>query len=101
MGLCVREGQMNLKWPLIPVGMIILLVLCFSCVTTRAQDSHAISAPDCSPENLDPDIRVSTSHDNSQAVDTKLRNVSGHACYLRGALATNFMTVKSGAPITL
>jgi len=101
MDLCVREWQMNLKWPLILVGKIMLLVLCFSCVTTRAQDSPAISAPDCSPENLDPDIRVSTSHDNSQAVRTKLRNVSGHACYLRGELATNFMTVKSGAPITL
>lgn len=91
---------MNLDRPLILVGETVFLVFCFWALPTLAQDSPSISAPDCSPVDVDPDIRISTSHDTYQAVDIKLRNVSEHACYLRGELPTNFMTVNIGAPIT-
>jgi hypothetical protein len=91
---------MNLHRPIILVGKTVLLVFCFWAVPSRAQNSPSISAPDCSPADVDPDIRISTSHDNHQALDVKLGNVSGHACYLRGELSENFMTVNIGAPIT-
>jgi hypothetical protein len=92
---------MSLSRSLIVFGKAMFLV-CFGCLSTRAQGTSAkiISAPDCSAENVDPDIKVPTSRDNSQAVEIRLLNVSGHSCYLRGELAANFMTVKKGAPIT-
>lgn len=84
---------MKFRRPLILIGKTVFLVLFCCPMPTRAQNSLSISAPACAPEDLDADIRIFTGHDSSQALDTKLLNVSGHACYLRGDMATNFMTV--------
>jgi hypothetical protein len=90
---------MKFYWPLSLLAKAGFLLF-FWPMPTPAQDSPSISAPDCSPVDVDPGIRISTSHDTYQAVDINLRNVSGHACYLRGELPTNFMTVNTGVPIT-
>jgi hypothetical protein len=95
---------MKLRRLPILASKFVLLVFIGSCwcVAGRAQDSFAKTfAPECSPENVDPEIRVSVSHGDSQMVEISLRNISGHSCYLPGELPANFMTAKSGAEITI
>jgi hypothetical protein len=92
---------MSLSRTLIFFGSAMFL-MCVRCLSARAQDAPAkISAPDCSAENVDPDIRILTSGNNSQAVEIKLPNASRHSGYSPGELPANFMTAKKGSLITM
>lgn len=80
---------------------VLVSVFCcdFLCPPSFAQNSLSkIDPPDCTAADVDPALRISESH-SYQTAEVALRNISGHACYLHGALARNFMTAKPGLPI--